>query len=597
MGKIKIRCFSTSFSKEPSMVSWISPLHYTKATSPKPDPPPTTTITQTLKNPKFISHESAIRLIKHEKDPYQILTIFKKVANQRGFNHNHSTYAITLHNLAHLKHFKEVDSVLHQMSYETCKFHESIFLDLMTHFSKSSLHTKVIDMFNSIQPIVREKPSLKAVSTCLNLLVESNQVDLARSFLLDSKKTLDLHPNTCIFNILVKHHCKNGNLESAIEVMKEMKLSKVPYPNLITYSTLMEGFCKNGRLEEAIDLFEQMVSKDRITPDPLTYNILINGFCKSGKVDRAMKIVNFMTKNGCNPNVFNYSTLINGFCKKEDLEEAKWVFNEMKDVGLRPDKIGYTTFINCLCRAGEIDEGIRVLKEMEEKDCKGDTITYNIILVGLCRFDRSYEAFEMLERLSYEGDLEKATRLVGVMASRGFVPHFATSSELVVRLCEGGRGDRAAAVVAVLVPMGFNPELSVWSRVVEPLRLCVGGEDCWILVHLEAICEPYAILGCGQLINFDLGSRWYCTIRCHCLQVQGDHHPSKPSILIAYSTHNTCMKSCTINILISVATEEPTSTTVAAKKAIIACTFFEIIRFRFLIELSAMRGYANAEIH
>ncbi|KAL7584564.1 hypothetical protein Lser_V15G44544 [Lactuca serriola] len=481
----KIRWFSTSFSKEPSMVPWISPLVYAKSRSQKPDP--STTITQTPKNPKYISHESAIRLIKREKDPHRILTIFKTVANQRGFNHNHSTYAITLHKLARSKHFKEVDSILHQMSYETCKFHESIFLDLMTHFSKSSLHKRVIEMFDKIQPIVREKPSLKAVSTCLNLLVDSNQVDLARNFLLDSKKTLDLHPNTCIFNILVKHHCKNGNLESAIEVIKEMKLSEVSYPNLITYSTLMEGFCQSGKLEEAIDLFEQMVSKERITPDPLTYNILINGFCKSGKVDRAMKIVDFMTKNGCNPNVFNYSTLMNGFCKIGDLKEAKNVFNEMKRVGLRPDKILYTTLINCMCRAGEIDEGIRVLKEMEENDCKGDTITFNVILVGLCRFDRTYEAFEMLERLSYEGgvyldkssyrivlnsliklrDLEKATGLVGVMLSRGFVPHFATSNELVVGLCEGGRGEEAAAVVAALAVMGFNPELRVWGRVVE----------------------------------------------------------------------------------------------------------------------------------
>ncbi|KAL8226763.1 hypothetical protein R6Q57_016595 [Mikania cordata] len=472
----RARQFSTSFTKEPSMVPWISTHQYIRAN------PPTESLAEIPKKSKYISHESAIKLIKREKDPHRVLKLFKMVANQKGFNHNHSTYAVTLHKLACLKEFEHVDSVLHQMTYETCRFHESIFIDLMAHFSKSSLHNRVVEMFNAIQPIVREKPSLKAISTCLNLLVDSNQIDLARNFLLHTKTTLGLHPNTCILNILVKHHCKNGNLESAFDVVKEMKLSDASYPNLITYSTLMDGLCEKGRLEDAINLFEEMVSKEKIIPDALTYNILINGFCRGGKVDRAIKIVDFMKKNGCNPNVFNYSTLMNGFCKEGNLQEAKRVFIQMKDEGLHLDKIGYTTFINCLCRAGEIDEAIDFLKEMEEKD----HITYNIILVGLCKYDRTYEALEMLQRLAYEdvyldkcsyrivlnslcklGDLQKATGLVGVMASRGFLPHFATSNELLVGLCEGGSVVDATMVLAVLVQMRFNPEPHVWSRLVE----------------------------------------------------------------------------------------------------------------------------------
>ncbi|XP_024988915.1 pentatricopeptide repeat-containing protein At5g18475 [Cynara cardunculus var. scolymus] len=478
--------FFTSSSKIPSVVPWVSP--YVRAKSPRPDPPtePSGIMTEVPKKPKYISHESAIKLIKREKDPHRVLRLFNMVGNQRGFNHNHSTYAVTLQKLARYRKFEDVDSVLHQMVYETCKFHESIFLDLMTHFSKSSLHKRVVEMFNAIQPIVREKPSLKAISTCLNLLVESNQADLARTFLLHTKKTLDLYPNTCIFNILVKHHCKHGNVESAFEVVKEMKLSEVSYPNLITYSTLMEGLCKKGRLEDAVNLFEEMVSKDKILPDALTYNILINGFCCGGKVDRAVKIMDFMRKNGCNPNIFNYSTLMNGFCKEGNVQEAKRVFNEMIGAGLHPDKVGFTTLINCLCRAGKVDEAMEFLKEMEKQNCKGDTITFNIILVGLCKEDRTYEALEMLERLPYEGvyldkssyrivlnslcklgDLQKTTELLGVMLSRGFVPHFATSNELLVSLCEAGMAADADMVLMGLVQMRFNPEPRVWSYLIE----------------------------------------------------------------------------------------------------------------------------------
>lgn len=369
----KSRCFSTSTSKASSSVPWISPLHYGKSLR-RPDPTPTETSSISVdvprRKPKFISHDFAVKLMEREKDPLRALDIFNRVSSQRGFSHNNSTYAVILHKLGRCKKFEAIDAVLHQMTYETCKFHEGIFLNLMMHFSKSSLHERVLEMFNAIQPVVREKPSLKAISTCLNLLVESDQADLARTFLLSTKKNHNLIPNTCIFNILVKHHCRNGNIDSAFEVIKEMKQSDISRPNVITYSTLLDGLCRSGKLQEAIDLFEEMVSKDQILPDALTYNILINGFCRRGKVDRATKIMDFMRKNGCDPNIFNYSSLMNGFCKEGRLQEAKEIFNEMKSAGLKPDKVTYTTLINCLCRAGGIDELLTCLKRWKRENAK-----------------------------------------------------------------------------------------------------------------------------------------------------------------------------------------------------------------------------------
>ncbi|KAL9450050.1 hypothetical protein AB3S75_011900 [Citrus x aurantiifolia] len=444
-------CRFSSFSTSSSSLPWISPLEVIKANTPKADPPVETsdTCVDTRKRSKFISHGAAISLIKCEKEPQRALEIFNTVSEQKGFNHNNATYATILDKLARNKKFEAVDAVLRQMTYETCKFHEGIFLNLMKRFSNCSLHERVLEMFHKIHPITREKPSLKAISTCLNLLIESNQVDLAQNFLKYSNQHLRLKPNTCIFNILIKHHCKRGTLESAFEVLKEMKKSQMSYPNLITYSTLIDGLCKNGRFREAIELFEEMVSKDQILPDALTYNVLIDGFCRGGKVDRAKKIMEFMKNNGCNPNVFNYTTLMNGFCKEGKLQEAKEVFDEMKNFHLKPDTVGYTTLINCFCRAGGVDEALELLKEMKERGCKADIVTFNVILGGLCREGRIEEALGMLEKLW------------------GFLPHYATSNELLVRLCKAGMAEDAAIALFGLVEMGFKPESDSWALLVE----------------------------------------------------------------------------------------------------------------------------------
>ncbi|KAJ0086720.1 hypothetical protein Patl1_08627 [Pistacia atlantica] len=441
-------CFSSSSSSLP----WISPLQLLKANTPKPDPPTETlnTSVEVSKKSKFISHEAAISLIKREREPQRALEIFNKVSEQKGFNHNNATYATILDKLAWSK-----------------KFQEGIFLNLMKHFSKCSLHERVLEMFYAIQPVVREKPSLKAISTCLNLLVDSGQVDLAQKFLCYSNKCLKLKPNTCIFNILVKHHCKNRNFDSAFEVLKEMKRS-------------------SERFREAIELFEEMVSKDQILPDALTYNILINGFCRGGKVDRAKKIFEFMKNNGCSPNLFNYSALMNGFCKEGRLQEATEAFNEMKSFGLKPDTVGYTTLIDCFCRAGKTVEAMDLLKEMKEGECKADIVTFNVLLGGLCREGRCEEALSMLEMLPYEGvylnkasyrivlnfvcqkgELEKAAELLSLMLGRGFIPHHATSNELLVRLCKAGMVEDAAMALFGLVEMGFKPEPDSWAVLIE----------------------------------------------------------------------------------------------------------------------------------
>ncbi|KAL9313786.1 hypothetical protein ACSQ67_019238 [Phaseolus vulgaris] len=442
-------------SRHTSSLPWISPLKFTKPAQPKPDPPPETAVEPPRKR-KFISHDGAINLIKREKDPQLALKIFNMVSQQKGFQHNNATYATILEKLARCNKFHAVDRVLHQMTYETCKFHEGIFVNLMSHFSKSSLHDKVLQAFFSIQPIVRDKPSPKALTTCLNLLLDSNRVDLARKLLLHAKRGLTHKPNVCIFNILVKYHCKNGDLESAFEVVKEMRSSEFSYPNLITYSTLMDGLCRNGRLREAFQLFEEMVSRDHIVPDPLTYNVLINGFCREGKPDHARNVIEFMKSNGCYPNVYNYSALVNGLCRIGKLEDAKGVLAEMKNSGLKPDAVTYTSLINYLCRNGQVGEAIQLLEEMKENKIQADTVVFNLILGGLCREDRFEEALDMLEKLPQQGvylnkgsyrivlnsliqngELKSAKELLGLMLSRGFLPHYASSNELLVCLCKG----------------------------------------------------------------------------------------------------------------------------------------------------------------
>ncbi|EPS69387.1 hypothetical protein M569_05378, partial [Genlisea aurea] len=443
---------------------------------------------------KYISHGLAVDLMRNSKTAHEVMEIFNRASNQRGFDHNNTTYAVLLYKLARFRNHDSLDNALHRMTYETCRFHEGIFLTLMKHFAKLSMADRVVEMFHRIHPITRSKPSPKAITTCLNLLVEANEISLARALLLGLRRDFRLVPNSCIFNILVKYHCRNGDMGSAFDLLKEMDKSHLSSPNLITYSTLMDGLCRTGKLREAVVLLEEMISKRRIVPDALTYNLLISGFCRTGKTDEARKIIAFMEKNGCPPNVVNYSTLMNGLCSAGKIEEARETMSRMANSsGLKPDAVAYTTLISSMCRAGETSGAIELLEEMKSVGCEPDAVTFNVILGGLCREGRSGEAVGMVEGLhsgggggyynhrvdnkgSYrivlnhlvkEGDWEGCVGLVTAMMRRGFVPHFGTSNELVVGLCGAGKGNAAAAAVVGLLGMGFQPADDTWSALVD----------------------------------------------------------------------------------------------------------------------------------
>ncbi|KAH0455645.1 hypothetical protein IEQ34_015677 [Dendrobium chrysotoxum] len=475
---------SSSSSSSPSL-PWISPLQYLKPTSQHPSlPPPSLNSADSatrVRRSRFISHADAVRLITRQPDPQQSLDLFNSIATQPGFSHNHSTYAALLLRLARARLFPAVDAVLRRAASEPCRFHESLLISLMPMFSRSFLHEKILEAFHLILPITRTKPSNKALSTCLNLLVEAGRIDLIEKLLFDAKTKLMLELNTCTLNILVKLHCRAGDLASAFHLIEEMRQSKSSTPNLITYSTLIGGLCSEGRLKDAFQLFEEMIEKDHIVPDPLTYNLLIDGFCRHESVEKARTILGFMRNNNCEPNNFNYSTLMNGFCREGRLEEAKQVFNEMQSAGLETDAVCYTTLINCLCRAGKIDEGIELVTEMRDRGCEADVVTYNVLIEGLCRGGRVGEAMAILEGLPHEGvrlnvasyrivmncllgngEVDRVVGLLGLMLGRRVLPHYAASNKLLLLLCEVERLVDATVALLGLAEMGFVPETGTW---------------------------------------------------------------------------------------------------------------------------------------
>lgn len=441
-------------------------------------------------------------MIAGERDPQRALDIFNYAAErQRGFSHNNATYAAVLNRLAAARRFPAVDALLHRMRLEPCRFEEGPLLNLMRHFSAAGMPERALELLHSIPALVRRpRPSTRAVAACLDLLLAASRPDLASELLAAARRNYGISPNACLCNIVVKHHCRSGELPSAFRVLAQMRASKIKEqdhsvgassaaPNRVTFTTLMGALCREGRLKAAFELFEEMIAVDGVLPDQLTFNVLIDGFCRSGEVDRAAHILAFMRRHGCDPNAVNFSTLMNGLCKAGRIEDAMAVFSDMKKTypAAPPDAVAYTTLISCLCKNQRVDEALALAREMNQGGgCGPDVVAANVLIGGLCREGRTREAAALMEdlagsgvklnrasyrilmnRLCDDGDMDRAAALLGLMLARGVHPHFATSNGLLVKLCDAGRMAEAAAALRSLAAAGFAPETGAWLRLVE----------------------------------------------------------------------------------------------------------------------------------
>ncbi|KAF0902761.1 hypothetical protein E2562_019092 [Oryza meyeriana var. granulata] len=469
---------------------WISPLQYRSPTraAPSPPPPPPPPPPDTPTPLRYIHHHDLARLITSSPSAQRALDLFNAAAAQRGFSHTPATFSALLIRLARGRLPSAAAAVLRRAASAPCRFVEPQFLPLLRLLPADHSLT-LLRLLPAL--LRRSRVSHKALAVCLDHLVSSRCPDVLTELLADLRDPQNKYlptPNTCIYNILIKHYVKKGDLGTAFNVFDEMREFNCAdvRPGLVTYSTLIGGLCRGGKMKEAFELLEEMIEKGRIVPDQLTYNLLISGFCRLGQVEKAQSIFGFMRKNECEPNAFNYAALINGHCKKGEVESARGVFEEMISSGIQPDAVSYTSLIGCLCRHGNVDEGINLVQEMWQKGCKADVVTYNLVLEGLCKDGRTVEAMTLLERLPLEGvklncasyrivmnclcsrgEIDKAAGLLGMMLQRGFLPHYAASNTLLIGLCDVGRVADATVALYGLVDTGFMPEASCWARLIE----------------------------------------------------------------------------------------------------------------------------------
>ncbi|MQL73036.1 hypothetical protein Taro_005388 [Colocasia esculenta] len=259
--------------------------------------------------------------------------------------------------------------------------------------------------------------------------------------------------NVVSYTTLIKGFCSRGNVNMALELLREMVVggsSCKPY--VVTYSTMVGGLCNAGSPDDSLRLIEEM-DADGVPPNTITYGTLIRGLSMIRKVGMGPEILRDMSQRDqcCNPNVVIYSMLIDGFCKEGSMADALELLKEMKNVGISPNAITYNTLINGFCRSGDTSMAFQLLTKMATFGdcCKPDVVTYSTIINGLCN----------------TGFLEEALSVVEEMNAQGISPNLVTYRTLINGLCTVGNTDRALVILRGMGALNRNykPDVVVYN--------------------------------------------------------------------------------------------------------------------------------------
>ncbi|KAK9153151.1 LOW QUALITY PROTEIN: hypothetical protein Sjap_000631 [Stephania japonica] len=267
-------------------------------------------------------------------------------------------------------------------------------------------------------------------------------------------KVMGMRPNVYTYAIMIKAYCKNGCLDEAFDLAREMEREGVVL-DAFTCTTLIEGLCLHGKSSLGYELLQTWWN-DRVPINAFGYNVVIRGFCNEMKFQEAEDVLVEMGRHGVAPNMISsnmisYGSLINGYCKADNLLRALCIHNEMVLKGMKTD------------HSGKVEEALRLFEEMKGRNMVPDKIHYTHLIHGYCLQRKLHDAmkvFKEMKEMGSEPDVIMCNILVGAFARNGLIQKISwliwrtkvsnTHRIIIEGLCKGGKVKEAEAFLSDL---------------------------------------------------------------------------------------------------------------------------------------------------
>merc|ERR1719197_1154276 len=174
--------------------------------------------------------------------------------------------------------------------------------------------------------------------------------------------------STVACNTLIDACARIGRMERVPAILEDMRAHGIK-PNLITYSTTMKGHCQAGDIQTGLELMKQMQRETDLKPDEIMYNSLLDGCAQQNLVDQGLRLLNEMQAAGVNPSNFTLSVLVKLLSRaRKPLDQS---FSLVRDISqkykFKPNVHVYTNLIQACLHNRQLPRAIETLETMIEE--------------------------------------------------------------------------------------------------------------------------------------------------------------------------------------------------------------------------------------
>ncbi|KAK7341791.1 hypothetical protein VNO80_24730 [Phaseolus coccineus] len=292
--------------------------------------------------PRFTTEELCC-VIAQQDHPLVCLELFHWASQQPRFQHDVSTFHVTIKNLGAAKMFQEMDDIVNQLLAVPLIGSEALFNTVIYYFTQARKLTRAVNVFKHMK-------SGRNLVSCYRPSIRTYNILFAAFLGRGSNSYINhvyMETIRCLFRQMVNDGIK---------------------PDIFSLNSMIKGYVLSLHVNDALRIFHQMGVVYDCQPNALTYDCLVYGLCAQGRTNNAKELCYEMKTKGFVPGSKSYNSLVNSLALGGEIEEAVNYLWEMTDKQRSADFITYRTVLDEICRRGTIQEGMSFLQELQEKD-------------------------------------------------------------------------------------------------------------------------------------------------------------------------------------------------------------------------------------
>merc|ERR1740129_996085 len=200
-------------------------------------------------------------------------------------------------------------------------------------------------------------------SICLALLkaCESAREMHRADALLEYMQLRGIGRDTCDYHTVIKGYCREGRLNKAFGVLKQMQASRNCRPDSATYNTLIDACATRELHDSGMNLLEDM--EQASLPVTTTTLVSVMKLAGTSNLEKAEWLAESLSKkHGIRLGASVYNRLILVSTATEQWEKSFQILRRMMEARESPDSSIYTRLIMALLEAGRARDAVGMIR-------------------------------------------------------------------------------------------------------------------------------------------------------------------------------------------------------------------------------------------